>query len=407
MLRRTARAAAFAVALASPAATDAQDSRTASIEKLRDEKAAALQPYQPGTIERALLFIERDDPLRKIAPRNGVFVQYGYTGKPVGSGIGASVGYRRDLFDGRARVVAETGATWRHYRVVRADFSVPSLAGGRLELGVEGIDRHDPEEDFYGLGADSLEANRVSFLFDRRDVQGRAVVKPGRGLQAGVRVGRAAASVSAGRDSRFPSIEERFSDPDAPGLGQQPDFSYRDLFALLDRRDQPGNPRAGGYYRIMWRGYSDLDYTRYSFHLVDADLQHFFPIFDKKRVFALRGRIVTTGADAGQIVPFYFRPTLGGSDSLRSVRDFRFRDNNTLAMNVEYRWEAFSGLDMALFTDVGKVASRSADLDFSDLEHGYGIGFRFNTFRSVFPRLDVAVAGLETPRLFIKFNKVF
>jgi hypothetical protein len=407
MLRRTARAAAFAVALASPAVTDAQDSRTASIEKLRAEKAAALQPYQPGTIERALLFIEREDPLRKIAPRNGFFVQYGYTGKPVGSGIGASVGYRHDLFDGRARAVVETGATWRHYRIVRADLSVPSLARGRVEVGLQGTDSHDPEEDFYGLGADSLEANRVSFLFDRRDVQGRAVVKPGGGLQAGVRVGRVVTSVGAGRDSRFPSIEERFSDVDAPGLAQQPDFSYRDLFALLDRRDQPGNPRAGGYYRITWRGYSDLDYDLYSFRLVDLDLQHFFPIFDKKRVFALRGRIITTGADAGQMVPFYFRPTLGGSDSLRSVRDFRFRDTNTLAMNVEYRWEAFSGLDMALFTDVGKVASRPADLDFSDLEHAYGIGFRFNTFRSVFLRLDIAVAGAEAPRLFIKFSKVF
>jgi outer membrane translocation and assembly module TamA len=92
---------------------------------------------------------------------------------------------------------------------------------------------------------------------------------------------------------------------------------------------------------------------------------------------------------------------------LRSVRDFRFRDTNMLAVNVEYRWEAFSGLDMALFTDVGKVASRSGDLDFGDLEHAYGIGFRFNTYRSVFLRLDVAVAGLEAPRLFIKFNKAF
>jgi hypothetical protein len=407
MLRRTARAAAFAVALASPAVTYAQDSRTASIEKLRAEKAAALQPYQPGTIERALLFIERNDPLRKIAPRNGFFVQYGYTGKPVGSGIGAGVGYRHDLFDGRARVVAETGATWRHYRMVRGDLSVPSLAGGRLELGVEGIDRHDPEEDFYGPGGDSLEANRVSFLFDRRDVQGRAVVKPAGGLHVGVRVGRVAPSVGPGRDSRFPSIEERFSNADAPGLAQQPDFSYRDLFALVDRRDQPGNPRAGGYYRVTWRGYSDLDYDRYSFHVLDADLQHFFPIFDKKRVFALRGQIVTTGAETGQVVPFYFRPTLGGSTSLRSVRDFRFRDTNMLAMNVEYRWEAFSGLDMALFTDLGKVASRRADLDFDNLEHAYGVGFRFNTYRSVFLRLDVAVAGVEAPRLFIKFNKVF
>ena len=62
---------------------------------------------------------------------------------------------------------------------------------------------------------------------------------------------------------------------------------------------------------------------------------------------------------------------------------------------------------MALFTDLGKVASSRADLDFDNLERAYGIGFRFNTYKSVFLRLDVAVAGVEAPRLFIKFNKAF
>jgi outer membrane protein assembly factor BamA len=179
------------------------------------------------------------------------------------------------------------------------------------------------------------------------------------------------------------------------------------LFALLDRRDQPGNPRAGGYYGVTWRRYSDHDFDRYGFRAFLADLQHFFPIFDKKRVIALRGRIVTTGAETGQIVPFYFRPTLGGSDSLRSARDFRFRDSNMMAVNAEYRWEAFSGLDMALFADLGKVAPRAADLDFSDLEQAFGVGFRFNTYRTVFLRLDVALAGADKPRMFIKFSKAF
>jgi hypothetical protein len=124
-------------------------------------------------------------------------------------------------------------------------------------------------------------------------------------------------------------------------------------------------------------------------------------------VFALRGRMIATTAGAGQLVPFYFQPTLGGSDSLRSARDYRFRDKNVLALNAEYRWEAFSGLDMALFTDFGKVASRTEDLNLRSLERAYGIGFRFNTFQSVFLRVDVAVAGLDTPRLFIKFSKAF
>ena len=56
------------------------------------------------------------------------------------------------------------------------------------------------------------------------------------------------------------------------------------------------------------------------------------------------------------------RPTVGGSRTLRSVADYRFRDTNALWMNAEYRWEAFGLLDMALFTDFGNVAAKLSDL---------------------------------------------
>jgi hypothetical protein len=393
--------------LLSPAGVFAQDSRTATLEQQRATKAAQLQPYRPGKIEKALLYVEREDPLGKISPYNGLFVAYGYTRKPVGSGIGASAGYRHDLFDRRARVLVEAGMTLRRYRMVRGDFSLPYLAGDRVELGLEASDWHNPQEDFYGMGPDSLEADRVNFLYDRREVQGRAVLKPIRGLQTGVRYGRLDNSIGSGTDRRFPSLEQRFGDVDAPGLTDPPAYSYTDLFAAADYRDQRGNPRAGGYYGLMWRRHTDRDLDQYSFRLFEADLQQFFPIFDKKRVIALRGRVTTTAADAGQSIPFFLRPTLGGSDSLRSVADYRFRDNNTLSINVEYRWEAFSGLDMALFTDWGKVAPRAGDLDFSDLERAFGIGMRFNTYKSVFLRIDAALVGADAPRLFTKFSKAF
>jgi hypothetical protein len=401
------QAVAWTVAIVTPASAAAQESRTALLEGLRAQKAAALQPYEPGRLERALLFVEREDPLRKISPHNGFFLKYGYTEKPTGSGIGAAAGYRRDIFGRRARVAFEAGGTLRRYRMVRGDVSLPSLAGGRLELGAYAADHHQPQEDFYGLGARSLEADRVSFLLDRREVEGRAMVKPAPGLQVGIRTGQLSTQVGPGRDSRFPSIEERFGDADAPGLDRQPDFAYVDVSGAFDNRDQPGNPRAGGYYGAAWRRYADLDLDRYNFHSFEADLQHFFPIFDKKRVFAIRGRVTTTGAAPGQTVPFYFRPTLGGSDSLRSARDFRFRDSHVLAMNVEYRWEAFSGLDMALFTDMGKVAATRSGLNFDKLERAHGLGLRFNTYRAVFLRVDAALAGSEAPRLFIKFSKAF
>ena len=106
-------------------------------------------------------------------------------------------------------------------------------------------------------------------------------------------------------------------------------------------------------------------------------------------------------------MPFYLQPTLGGGATLRSVSDYRFRDNNMLYLNAEYRWEAFGGLDMALFTDVGKVAHEAGDLDFTDLTHAYGIGLRVNSYKTVFLRFDVGAGAGEGVRYFFKFSKAF
>ncbi len=121
-------------------------------------------------------------------------------------------------------------------------------------------------------------------------------------------------------------------------------------------------------------------------------LQQFFPIFDKKRVFAVQARVITSAESDGQTVPFYLQPTLGGSTTLRSVSDYRFRDDNVLHLNAEYRWEAFNGLDMALFARLrqGHGQTRRSRPDGS--EHGYGVGLRFNTYKTVLLRLDVGPA---------------
>jgi outer membrane protein assembly factor BamA len=397
--------ALLAAITADPAA--AQETRAEVLARQRAEKAAQVQPYQPNKLEKSLLWVEETDPLAKIAPLNGFFIEYGYTGKPIGSGIAFGGGWRHDLFDRNARLVLEAGQSWRSYRMARADFSLPRLLDERLELGVEADYQYHPQEDFYGLGFESHRGDRVNYRFRAPGAQGRVMVKPVNWLNAGVRLGRDNVSIGTGTDRRFPSIEQRFTDAEAPGLLEQPNYTYGDLFATLDRRDQPGNPRDGVYVGVLWRRYSDRDLDRYSFHSVDFDAQHFLPIFDKKRVFAARFRLMATTAGDGQEVPFYFRPTVGGSDSLRSVADFRFRDRNAAVMNLEYRWEAFSGLDMALFSDFATLAPRLSDLEFADVRGAYGIGLRFNTYKAVFLRFDVAGGGSEGIRTFVKFSKAF
>jgi outer membrane protein assembly factor BamA len=233
------------------------------------------------------------------------------------------------------------------------------------------------------------------------------MLKPRPWVNAGVRYGWLDVAVGRGRDERYPSVDDVFSEADAPGFTAQPSYLYNDVFATFDTRDEPGNARAGGYYGLLWRHYKDNDSSLYTFDRMDIELQQFLPIFDKKRVIAVRLRLLATRENEGHEVPFYLQPTLGGSNSLRRTGDYRYRDRNAFYSNVEYRWEAFSGLDMALFSDFGTVAPRVKDLHFSDLLGAYGIGFRFNTYKAVFFRIDLAAGGPEGVHLFTKFSKVF
>ena len=389
-----------------PVIARAQATRTETLEQQRSERAAQLETYKPGRLEKFFLNAEEGRLQRWIAPHNGFFAGYGYTYKPSGSGFALGGGFRHDLFDRRARVVFEAGESFRNYHMVRGDFSLPRLARGRLEVGIEGIYRHQPQDDFFGPGPDSREEDRVNFLYKDTEFNGRAIVTFRPWLIVGTRLGRVAPDIRSGTDDRYPSIEQVFDDAAAPGLNAQPPFLYGEGFAEVDYRDEAGHTRAGGHYQLAVRKHADRDLHQYSFRSVDLLLRQYIPIFDKKRVFALQLGVIGTDAESGDQVPFYMQPTLGGGQTLRSARDYRFRDTHAMWMNAEYRWEAFSALDMALFTDWGKVAPRFSDLDFSDLEHAYGIGFRVIAAHTVIFRIDLAT-GSEGTRTVVKYSKVF
>ena len=407
MSRRTvALVVTMALALA-PRMGLAQDTREAALEQQRAEKAKQVEPYNPGKLERALLWYKEVNPVEKLAPHNGFYLQYGFQFKPVGSGLGLGGGYRHDLFHRNARIDLGAGITLRNYQMLLADFSLPYIADNRFELGVHALYRHNPQEDFWGIGPDSLNDDRVSYRVNFTNYEVRAIARPVPWLEAGTHVGWLSGSIGPGTDTRFPTIEDVFTDADAPGLAAQPDYRYADLYGAIDYRDQKGNARAGGYYSVTWRRYADLDFDLYNFREIDAVVQQFVPIFDKKRVFAVQGRLMSAAPDDGQQVPFYFQPTVGGSTSLRSYNDFRFRDETGVYFNFEYRWEAFSALDMALFYDLGAVAPEVDDLRLSNLKDGYGIGFRFNTYKSVLYRIDIGFGGADGVRYFFKFSKAF
>ena len=90
----------------------------------------------------------------------------------------------------------------------------------------------------------------------------------------------------------------------------------------------------------------------------------------------MRVRTSHSLGEHGGTVPFYLMETLGGAGSIRGFREYRFRDSRNILLNVEYRWEVWTYADLAVFYDGGKVFSDASDLNFSDLESGYGFGIR-------------------------------
>jgi outer membrane protein assembly factor BamA len=215
--------------------------------------------------------------------------------------------------------------------------------------------------------------------------------------------------IQDGTDNRFPSVGESFTDKEAPELDRQPRLAYTRGFVDIDYRDQPGNSRSGGRVFLQFGTGRDQDPSReFSYRRTDLDVQHVFPIFDKKRNFAIRlaAAHVDPLNDDGRVA-FFLSPTIGGSHTIRSYRELRFRDATYVLLNAEYRWEAFSGLDLALFWDGGDVGTTLEQIRLDEFKTGWGFGLRFNTNRRVFLRVDMGFGGPEGARIFWKYGPAF
>ena len=177
-------------------------------------------------------------------------------------------------------------------------------------------------------------------------------------------------------------------------------------FLVFDHRDSTSGARSGGVYGTRFRQYFDRSRDLFNFRQTEFEFQQFVPYFNRTRVIALRAAATLSFRRSLQAVPVFLMPTIGGNNDLRGFARYRYHDLNSLFMSAEHRWYIFRGLDMALFVDAGKVIPRRADLGFSDLQIGYGVGFRTRLKNWVIMRTDFAW-GTEGFRLVWTFSDIF
>jgi len=303
-------------------------------------------------------------------------------------------------------VRASARASLQKFYLMDAELDAPRLADKLVFVNLYARHENYPHIDFYGEGPDSKKTGRTSFLLEDTSFQLKAGFQPVSGLRIGG-IGRyLLVNVGRGHDDRFASTDQVFSEASAPGILTQSNFLQGGGFVQFDWRDYPGEPRHGGNYIAQYTTYQDMLRSRYSFDRVDLEAQQYISFLNGRRVIALRGRIQATEPRSGDVVPFYLQPTLGGSDDLRGYRPFRFYDNNAAVLNGEYRWEVFSGMDMALFVDAGNVFHDWHQINFRQPKTDYGFGLRFNVRNDVFLRIDTGFSH-EGFQVWFKFGNVF
>jgi hypothetical protein len=317
--------------------------------------------------------------------------------------ISAGPGYRM-WFGHRAYVDASAAVSWHTYKTAQARFEIPRVASGHLALGSRLLWNDYTQVHFFGVGGEDPEVDS-QYRIKTTDIVGYATYRPTTWLSIDGQLGwldRPTLSAGAGWfDTDYPDARLVFPSVAAAAI-RPPSHVHADVAGTVDTRDFPGYPTRGGVYRATWGHYSDRDLDAYSFQRYEIEAAHFLPLVRDRWVLAFHGWSAMTDVAPGQAVPFYMLPSLGGDNTLRGDRNYRYHDNDLLVVNAESRFGVFEHMDVSLFVDAGNVAAKAADLNLD--KRSYGAGVRFHTRTSTLMRLDVAHGNEQGWRVMFKLN---
>lgn len=391
---------------AGQAAGGQPSSRAEAIERERAAKQATLTPEELPKPEKMVRQLQEQRILEKLTE--------GYKGwRPIAGGLATGSGFafgteyaNHNIGNGSMELRGTAQVSTRLWQKYAGTLLFPQSFGKRLISAVNLTHRNYNSLDYYGPGNRSTRGGRTNYRLEDTALQGIAIARPEKRLRAGAMMGYVWTNVGRGRRADVTSTEQVYSEAQAPGLHLQSDFFRYGLVAQYDRRDNPLGPKTGGNYVVQWVRYQDQTRSIYSFNRYDIDMQEYVGFFNNLRRLAFRARATFTDPVGSSVVPFYMRPTVGGSDDVRGYRQYRFNDSNSLILNAEYRWEIFSGMDGALFYDAGKVMSRGGHLGLSQMKGAAGFGLRANIRNQTFLRFDVGFSR-EGFMIWFKFNDAF
>jgi len=126
---------------------------------------------------------------------------------------------------------------------------------------------------------------------------------------------------------------------------------------------------------------------------------------------SIRPRLVLSISDTG-VVPFYFQPTLGGSDiesrlTLRGFNDYRFRAPDAAMIGVDYAIPVYEPIGALVFYDVGKVGNSIGDLSFAHARQDAGVGATLSLLHNAVAQIYLGFGAGHGSHFGYNFTKFF
>ncbi len=266
---------------------------------------------------------------------------------------------------------------------------------------------------FFGLGPGTTRAGR-SFYGMTEHIVGASTIRPiYERLNMGVygEINGRAVDIRPSRNQPSPSIEQIYTPASAPGLDHQP-FSLQ-LGAGVRMRPSALNNLLHFNYDVAYRPFFAVSDSKLSFQRLTVDLYQEISLYHtnirvardtngpndclidptadhprcpkvsvRNREGSLGVRVFTSLSmtPGGDTVPFYFQPTIGGSDingnnSLSSYQDYRFRAPNILLFRENFEHSIGKlPLGVALLADQAKLGLTRGDIASSLWVHSYAAG---------------------------------
>ena len=401
--RHTAVTVLLAVLCVSPAAARGQTAtgdaaaqtteppmtRQEILQRQREEKRGELTPYVVSDGEERVSRLETFRLPRRIFAKGFRGFRPVVGGMPSGSGFvyggGYIAGYNHELIQFQANARSST----RGYTSFDTGVIFPTPASRLpVQAHVKAEVRDLTSLRFFGLGPESSASGRSTYGLEDRSVEAGVTATASRFAEMGVTARWMSAEVGPGAAGT--SLEDRFDPFQTPGFGTKTDYLVYGGHLVLHLRDAHVTPSTGLSVRVDAARYDDRDSDLYDFTRVVGDVQAQIPLGYRNRILALRVRSSNSVGENGGAVPFYLMETIGGANSIRGFREYRFRGGRNLVLNAEYRWEVWTYVDFTLFYDAGKVFSDGDDLNFSGLKSGYGFGIRGHAPGGTVFRIDLA-----------------